>query len=470
MEFTAFLSWSRRFIADHRRDEWRRVWGYLKEHRARHRAATCDQCERSVVETRTRAYWRNREGSLLAPYLTCWNCGDCLDCCECVTCDCGRRSSATCSNCVRCEDCCNCPACTSCGDRNSPDNTCSNCDRCTSCCVCSDSPVHYFNSALTFWKPKVSERTRNKSARFLAAEIEVAHIVKHGDRVEKVIQDWKGSVVPDGSLPNGGFEINTAPAGGDKFVEQITAICGALEKAGASVDRCCGCHVHIDARDMDFYAVRRLITIYASMEPALFAMVPETRRRNAFCSPCGEEFVSVVKTGRISAAEVRNRIHQAIYRTTDEGRLAEAKRSKCGAERYKALNLHSWCFRGSVECRLLDGTVDADDIINWGALWARILDFAQARTDEDAEAFATEGGLPIDRLLTIASDDLLVEFVKARTKKHRTPTLSRDLQIWLTGGCPICRSTERGGCVYAHDLCWRSTTATERQRLMETLE
>lgn len=54
----------------------------------------------------------------------------------------------------------------------------------------------------------------------------------------------------------------------------------------------------------------------------------------------------------------------------------EMKRDKYNNARYKACNLHSWLYRGTVELRLPSGTVQGDKIAQWGILWGTIVDTA----------------------------------------------------------------------------------------------
>src|SRR6266702_5519087 len=120
-----------------------------------------------------------------------------------------------------------------------------------------------FKSKLKFYRATQKQKKKNKSDRFIAAEIEVSRIshkdYAHGlklpnvfiastKNLENVVRKWHGSIVRDGSLPNSGFEINTSPAAGDVYIKQITEICKALTRVDAKINNDCGLHIHIDAR------------------------------------------------------------------------------------------------------------------------------------------------------------------------------------------------------------------------------
>jgi hypothetical protein len=186
--------------------------------------------------------------------------------------------------------------------------------------------------------------------------------------------------VEDGSLPSSGFEINSAPAFGDAFIRQIVEICAALNSEGAKVTEACGYHVHVDARDLSYLDVQRVIRLYAKIESALFSIVPPSRRTSHYCSPCGERYLNAVNTGRIPDDK---KIEYATYGSTCAD---HCKRSKYHESRYAALNLHSWFFRGTLECRMAAGTAREDKVICWALLWANIIDWSKAHTDKDIEA------------------------------------------------------------------------------------
>jgi hypothetical protein len=277
---------------------------------------------------------------------------------------------------------------------------------------------------LTFHAPKLHERKINASKRFLSVEIEVASI-DSGYDTAKAVRKWRGGIVEDGSLPNSGFEINTAPAGGDKFIEQITEICAALARGNANVTAACGLHVHIDARDFDHYTIRRLVDVYALIEDALFGMASPSRRTSTYCTPCGKTYRQAMQAGAVPYKVAKANTLRAVYDFRNnadpaerkyQGRsLCSRKKNKYESARYHALNLHSWFYRGTVECRIFNGTTNRDKIVHWGMLWARILDYAAHKSDKEITAELT--GTPLENLLRIAELPVLADFIRERTAK-----------------------------------------------------
>lgn len=297
---------------------------------------------------------------------------------------------------------------------------CKTCKFCDICCGCKY--MKLFKSKLEFHKPTKKQLKLNTSPRFISAEIEVAGIDGGGEKLETIIRDWKGSVVHDGSLPERGFEINTAPAAGDLFVAQIKAICKGLKDANARVSNRCGLHIHVDARDFGFPDIRRLVRAYTAIEPALFNMVPRVRRNSRFCAPCAHRYEKIVKAGKIPYAQVKNDTAICAYGEAETAAYKDHKYPDgfggtiTDRARYNALNLHSWFYRGTVEFRMFEGTIDAKQIINFGTMLAKVLDYVSYVDDENV-VINTDKSKSVNSLLSIVDNKNLQGFIKARTKQ-----------------------------------------------------
>jgi Putative amidoligase enzyme len=237
----------------------------------------------------------------------------------------------------------------------------------------------------------------NTSSRFIAAEIEVAKLnngIKKVDptfknnikAVEKVVRAHSGSIVHDGSLARGGFEITTSPAAGDVFVKQVKKICKTLASSHAKVDNSCGLHVHVDARDLNYHDMLRLINLYIVIEPILFSMVPKRRRNTHYCKPCAGTYTDAfnkyknVYGNNLGFRTIKEMVINAIY---NDFNSKNRRGHKYTPARYVALNLHSWFYRGTIEFRLFEGSIDPNEIINLGMLWANIIDFIVGTTDDE---------------------------------------------------------------------------------------
>ncbi len=482
-DWRTLLAWAKRLRkARAPRGQLRLAWATIGR-RAEH-LGECSACHGSVV--RVSSLTLARMGRLSVPHL-CGHCQKCTstasDCCTCVVCShCHRRLAESpdvfeqrraeliCDFCGTCKSCCACPYCSACranangyycrhclcgrcccrctlcagccGRLRVPQFRCFRCASCAACCSCHNLCFVPPPDPLVFHAAQAIDCETNGSPRYLAAEIEIAATTQQKFLpVREAIEKWQGAIVYDGSLPETGFEINTAPASGDLYLAQVKEICAALAAAEARITPACGLHVHVDARDFDFYGIRRLVRLYAAMETALFEMVPPERRANRYCIPCGAVFAQTVMRGRIPKDAVKKSVVQAVYKADlNDAQIDRLKQNKyirgvaigvTAEARYYALNLHSWFFRGTVECRLFNGTVDAQEIGAWGMLWARILDRVAVSTDEEIDEVAAkvDGARSLSALvkssrsvvLGVAGDDSVRAFVEARWQRHTTP-------------------------------------------------
>lgn len=321
-------------------------------------------------------------------YSICSNCDHCERCCECAMCHntrCGNRVSDVCEECGRCPDCCGCRECMRC-DGLFRTLYCG--EHCSDCCDCGDEDDDGDGSSC-FALMKSRDRFHKGKpgdvgpVRFVSAEIEVANA--DDDLVSSVVRRWGGGIVEDGSLPSTGCEINTAPAKGSAWRSQIQEIGRALYHSGASVTNSCGLHVHVDARDFNYYDIRRLMKLYYRIEPGIYGLVSNSRRGIDTCRPCGDQFAQcLTSNGKINKKE----IFMAVY-GQEPGRVVnkrELKYDKYNGARYRALNLHSWLYHGTIECRLHQGSTNAEKIQWWGELWSAIIEFVATHQDKEIDA------------------------------------------------------------------------------------
>lgn len=252
------------------------------------------------------------------------------------------------------------------------------CGKCRDCCSCARGWDLYRPPDVPF---TIGKNKLNRSRRFISAEIEV-NSCGRGTGFMKAIHKWGAAVVRDGSVPEG-FEINTSPASGDSYYEQIKEITDALNKQRSEVGGNCGLHVHVDARDFNFYDMRRLVILYRGVEMGLFGIVHVSRYNGQYSRVCGEKYYNAIKTAKVPK-EFKSKFLTNIYGQTGiSTSRRELARQKYHGSRYNAMNLHSWMYRGTIENRMFQGTTQFDDIYNWGFLNASILDFAMNRTERD---------------------------------------------------------------------------------------
>ncbi len=414
-----FHHWAKKWMKAHKNrtiEQLRHYWNSVGQE-----ASYCTSCPK--CKTATIAYNTNIKSIVkIQDGLACSSCRHCVDCCECVPCDrCHRKAKKDmiCNRCNTCLEnkCCHCRICRNCGkecgDDYCYDGTGGGCGYCNACCTCGDNcRVPFYTSyarKIKFYTPTLRDHALNPTSRFIAAEIEVAGIESYGKKIYSKVKEWDAAVVRDGSLPPGGFEINTAPAGGDLFVKQVNDFCKVIKEQQGFVNSRCGLHVHIDARDFKYYDLRRLIRIYAVIEDVLFAMVNPKRKSSKYCVPCGHKYIAAIEEGRLPYDKVKKDVITSVYhaRTTQD-----SKHSKYNNARYNALNIHSWFYRGTIECRMFDGTIDPEMISKWGILFALLLDWVVDNTDEETTRLINTHNSFGVLAATIAKDKSIEAFVR----------------------------------------------------------
>lgn len=263
----------------------------------------------------------------------------------------------------------------------------------------------------------MSRRRHNRSSRYLGAEVEVAGALHmdNGWHVTDTVERWGGAVVRDASLGEGGFEVITAPAAGDYFVEQVREVCRALEAIGAHVDRRCGLHIHVNAKDFTYYDMRRLLMLYSRLEPALLRTQPIARTINGrYARPCGHKYATGVLELK-QPKEAKKTLVNAVYGRDTVRPLRHRNGHNREVEaRYDALNVQSWFYRGTIECRMHSGTVSARRILAWGALWAAIVDAAYRMTERTILSLGTDTRSSIETLMTLAPNDRVRSYLQGR--------------------------------------------------------
>jgi hypothetical protein len=441
--YTEFMRWAKRWIkASKKRDmkRLREIW--VRIHNTGH-LAYCGTCDTATFNNGLHGIVKRQEG------LQCASCRQCSACCKCVACDqCRRRKRdkeicKTCKVCNQCCQCCQCPVCfrdasfNYCGyaftDRQKKNDR--GCGRCYKCCDCGDYCKVPFGSFAKpiFHKSTLKQHNINPTSRYIAAEIECAGIHGYGKPIYGAVRKWSGATVGDGSLAERGFEVNSAPAAGDLYVQQIQEVCAAIKLQNGFLDARCGLHVHVDARDMNYYDIRRFVRTYAAIEDGLFAMVSPQRIEGVvddkgdlhqYCQPCGKKYVAAIEEGRLPYDKIKTDVITSVYSNPSTQNLRYRKRGN-GIPRYNALNLHSWFYRGTIEARMFDGCIDPEPIINWGIMWAMIADYVVKSTDEQVAKDMV--GKPLACLAKIVGGHkIILDFIKSRVLLFGNGQMRRD--------------------------------------------
>ena len=148
----------------------------------------------------------------------------------------------------------------------------------------------------------------------------------------------------DGSLGGRGCELVSPPLRGAEGFEQLRKACEALTAAGATVDRACGLHVHVDLNGLSANAVRRTVKAYVASQEIIDGLLSESRRadRNMYCR-------------RWYATEI-----EALDQCRDISGMSAVQDG-----RYKTVNLKAYPRHGTIEFRQHQGTTSFRKVEAW---------------------------------------------------------------------------------------------------------
>jgi len=244
---------------------------------------------------------------------------------------------------------------------------------------------------------KYQEGERVRSKRWVGAEIE-AEAKADTLNLNSLLPSCVG-IGGDGSLQNG-VEVRTPPASGIRFEELIGNTCKGLKEAHYGVGRRCGLHIHLNAPDYrrNGKLVVRLWRFARLFEPVIYLMVSPSRLDNNFCFPIRSMKKQARNWyGRKSGHMARLPGYgegQKSFDTSFYNNEVGRKKSHGFAFRYCGSNLHSIYFRGTLEVRYHNGTLDPRKIIEWSILWQSILDSTKKISDGQVRAY---GSLPLEK-------------------------------------------------------------------------
>lgn len=326
-----------------------------------------------------------------------------------------------------------CPAC---GISDSPAAPCpARCGRCDACCDCGGRQprnTKEWSTHAAFFTPGEADAL---IPRYASCEIEFVGMRRYGEYLSNLVRRKQhGHTLKDASC---GWEINTAPARGEAFAENLRAICDLLDAGGAKIDRRCGLHVHVNVGGIPgatrnlteregLIGWRRLLNVallWARVEKSILGMVADSRLTNDYCQPLEGHFVNIVArhardrgidcpTGDAVAAcyaaeqfteeDARTVIETGLYGYVGSG----ARTSKAPGVKHAfwknscrtgALNLHSVFFHGTVEFRVHHGSLNYDKILNWSGLVAGLVHFAVTHSAQEIGALRGTPAEIIDR-------------------------------------------------------------------------
>lgn len=333
-----------------------------------------------------------------------------------------------------CESCFNdnYAECHSCGNiiHNDHSHYCEECDRtyCEECqCACSNN--EYYSEQRVCLEPiKGTRKKKIGIDRLVGVEIEAENPSEWIDLPSHY------GISEDGSLTDG-VEVQTPPASLNKLEAIIKTATDTLKQAGCNISKNCGLHIHIETKDFTAKELMNFIKVYSTIEDLYFSLVAHSRRNNSYCKKM--ELEKNPLTIRLSTPEALERIWyekklypcfedeqirkkkldwndtEAItkekkiikksWKSRSKKFLANFKRDKWNDTRYTAINLHSHFYRGTIEFRHHQGTLNHIKIINWIDYNLSVLDYAKNKyNSKDLIELTATKDTPLLQLRTLA--------------------------------------------------------------------
>lgn len=141
-------------------------------------------------------------------------------------------------------------------------------------------------------------------------------------------------------------------------LDHLRDIAQALGRTGAGVNDRCGLHVHIGAVEASIEDVSRLVDVMISEEEKLIREFNCNKTRiRRFARPMTRAFVRRFQARRPRALEG---LQQLWYGRPITGR---ERGDRYHVSRYRGLNLQSYFFRGTIEFRYFDSSLDPDRVV-----------------------------------------------------------------------------------------------------------
>lgn len=165
-------------------------------------------------------------------------------------------------------------------------------------------------------------------------------------------------LVPDGSISGANAAECVTPAlkGTQAGFESLEKCCKALARVGAMVNRSCGLHVHIGARDLTDEAFCNVFVNYMRLELAI------------------ESFLAPSRRGRNAQWCVSLRNHEtAVLGARDK----EAMRRALRYDRYHRVNAEAYDRHQTIEFRQHQGSTNYEKISHWVKFLAKLVEWSR---------------------------------------------------------------------------------------------
>jgi hypothetical protein len=157
-----------------------------------------------------------------------------------------------------------------------------------------------------------------------------------------------------------GMEFVSPILYGDEGLEEIERFCQRAEELHFEVSRQCGYHAHFDVSTESTDSLKAIAYAYRRTYEVWCSLVPNSRSDNRYCGSPDYESSDI---------------------THEDFDYFVGKR-----DRFEFVNWRAYLVHGSVEVRLYQGSLDAEEICNWLILHARFIDFVKDKSFSELDS------------------------------------------------------------------------------------
>jgi len=217
------------------------------------------------------------------------------------------------------------------------------------------------------FKPENNTYEELASKRTYGVEIETARCTGFSQIYKETI--W--GCTDDYSIA--GKEFISPPLSGDKGLDEIRDFCDKAMARRWRVNSNCGLHIHIGMGDMSPQALKQVAYAYYLTYQLWTAFVSPNRDCNRMCGrpQCSIDDILAVDTSN--------------YEDWD---MFVSKQ-----DRFEFLNWRAFIVHGTVEIRIMDGSLDGDLICNWIKAHIKFIEYMSKKSIEDITLMFSGGML-----------------------------------------------------------------------------
>ncbi len=287
--------------------------------------------------------------------------------CECCNYRMHRDNTYNFEGTIYCEDCYHDKtfSCENCCEVYSQDDA-YNCNDGMYCGDCYEDEDHsdLREVVIPFTKELSETYNKNKFKQFCGVEIETFN-----DNIEENqfnyndLCNYGFNQGQDGSLSGNGMEFSSNAFNGDLLFNKIDKFTNELNKKEYFINAQCGLHIHIGVGNINYRTLKKILYFYSKYEDLFFSMLPSSRQNNQYCRKIEQEYD--LSQEKILELKSLKEICYLVYETKRNNNIKRRRKEKYGGKRYGWLNLHSLLYRGTIEIRNHNGTINKDKIKHW---------------------------------------------------------------------------------------------------------